>query len=448
MQVTETQNEGLKRALKITVPMSELNERLNKRINQLKGQVQLRGFRPGKVPEAHIKKLYGRSAMAEIVETVVLESSKKVIDERAEKPAMQPNYKMTEDEAEAGKIIDGKADLEFDLEYEVLPSIELMSFSEIEIERPITDVSDEEIEKSLKRIADSNRPFEARADDESAQDGDKLSLDFVGRIDGEPFEGGSGDGIELILGAGDFIPGFEEQLMGAKSGEERLVKATFPEEYQARNLAGREAEFDVTVKAVTAPTDMAIDDELAKLVGLESLDALKKAIREQVESQNGQFTRQKVKRQILDKLDEIHHFELPPTLVEQEFDQIWKQLQRDMEATSKSFEDDNTNEEAAKEEYRKIAERRVRLGLVLAEIGEKNKIQVNEEEVQRAVFEQARQYPGQENVFFEFIQKNPERLASIRAPIFEEKIIDFILELAKVQDKAVSKDELMAQEDD
>ena len=444
MQVTETVNEGLKREIQVTVPSSEMLEKRDARLHDIKDKVKINGFRPGKVPMAHVAKLYGKSIMGELVNEMVDEQTKSVLAERDEKPAQRPSVEMTEDEAEAEEILDGKKDFAFKIAYEVIPPFEVADVSSIKIERPVVAVSDEEVNEQIERIAESNRSYEDKKG--AAKDGDRVVMDYVGKIDGQPFEGGADENANLVLGSNSFIPGFEDQLVGAKAGDEKEVKVSFPEDYPAAHLAGKEAVFDVHVHGVQKPGKLVVDDEMATKLGLESLDKLKEIVREQIEGQYAQQTRQKVKRQLLDQLDEKHDFELPESMVTQEFDNIWNQITNDLEAAGKSFEDEDTTEEKAREDYMKLARRRVRLGLVLAEIGEKAEVQVGEEELQRALYEQVQRYPGQEKEVYEFFRSNPDAIGGLRAPIFEEKVVDHLLEQVEVSDKTVSKEELM--EDD
>ncbi|MEP6357063.1 MAG: trigger factor [Hyphomicrobiales bacterium] len=446
MQVTEKLSEGLKRELQITIPAKELETKLMDRMVDLKDKVRINGFRPGKVPLSHIKKTYGRSIMAEIVQETVTKSSEETLEERGERAAMQPQLDMTEDENEANQILDGKKDLDITMSYEIMPSFEVGDLSGLKIEKPVAEVAEEEVMAEITKIGEQSRPFEEKKG--KAKDGDRITMSYLGKIDGEAFEGGADENGQLVLGSGQFIPGFEEQLIGKKAGDESVVKVTFPEEYQAAHLAGKEAHFDIVVKEVAKPGELVIDDEFAKNLGLESLEKLKEIFTTQVGNQYEGAGRQKVKRQLLDQLDEKYDFELPPTMLEQEFQGIWDQVMKDLEESKKTFADEDTTEEEARAEYMKIAERRVRLGLVLAEIGDKNKIQVTDEEMRHAVLQQAQQYPGQEKEIFEYFQKNPEQLAGIRAPIFEEKVVDYILELATVTEKKVSKEEILAQDED
>lgn len=441
MQVTETLNEGLKREIAIVVPAKDMMAKRDERLVDLKDRVRINGFRPGKVPLSHVTKLYGKSVMGELVNETIDAETKNMLAERKEKAAQQPKITMTEDEAEAEEILDGKKDFEFKVEYEVIPPFEIASFDEIKIERPITEIAEEEITEQIERIAENNATYETKKG--KAAKKDRVTMDYVGKIDGEPFEGGADENANLVLGSNSFIPGFEDQLIGTKAGDELEVKLSFPDDYGAEHLAGKEATFDVHVHEVAKPGKTELNDEFAKTLGLDDLDKLKEVVKGQIESQYGIHTRQKVKRQLLDKLDELHQFELPAGMVEQEFDNIWQQITTDLNQAGKTFEDEDTTEEKAKEDYMKLAERRVRLGLVLAEIGEAAKVEVTEEEMQKALMQQVQNYPGQEQQIYEFFQKNPDAVGGLRAPIFEEKVVDHILENASVEDKVVSKEELM-----
>lgn len=440
MQVTETLSEGLKRELKIVIPATELASKLDSYLDELKDKVRINGFRPGKVPAAHMKRMYGRQAMAEIVSKTIQESSLKAIEDRSERPALQPDIDLADDEAEA--IIEGSADLAFKVIYDLLPTFDIVDFSSIELEREIVEISEAGVMEQVEAIAANNRPFVSKGDGAVAENGDRVTMSYLGKLDGVPFDGGADDNGQLVLGSNQFIPGFEEAVVGMKQGEEKVISVTFPADYPAEHLAGKEVTFDIVLKDVAAPGEVSVDDEFAKSLGLESLDSLKDIIRGQIESQFGAMTRQRVKRQLLDKLDAVYTFDLPSKLLDTEFQNIWNQVENDMKRNGKTFEDEGTTEEAAKGDYRKIAERRVRLGLVLSEVGEKNSVQVTDEEVQRALFDRVRQFPGQERQVFEFYKNNPQALATLRAPIYEEKVVDFILTLAKVTDKTVTKEEL------
>jgi len=446
MQVSETLAEGLKRELTVTIPASELDSRLSEKLDELKSRIKLNGFRPGKVPISHLRNLYGKSAMAEVVETTVTESSRQALNDRGEKAALQPEIAMTEDEAEANEILSGKADLVFTMAYEVLPEFEIADFKGIAIERQVVDVTDDEINERLNQIGEANRAFESVS--RKARDGDRITLSYAGQIDGEPFEGGADQNAQITIGSGQFIPGFEDGLKGVKAGDEKTIEVTFPDDYQAAHLAGKAAEFLVEIKDVAEPGEITFDDEFATRLGLESMDKLRETIKGQIESEYGMATRQKVKRQILDALDEKHSFDLPEKLVAQEFDNIWKQIAHDIEQHGKSFEDEGTSEEEARAEYQAIAKRRVRLGLVLSRVGEVAEVEVSEEELQRALYAHVRQFPGQEQQVLDYYRNNPMAIQELRAPIFEDKTIDYIMEFAEVTDKTVTKEELLSDEDE
>ncbi len=446
MQVNATVVEGLRREFEVVVPASELDDRLATRLNEIQGQVQIKGFRPGKVPVNHLRRLYGKSSMAEIVQAVINEIARDTLTERGERAALSPDFKLPEDEGAAEKILNGEADLTYTMSYEVLPAVEVADFSSISVERPVVEGTDAEVDEETAKLAESARTFSPK--DGKSEDGDRMTISYVGKVDGEVFPGGSDENATIRLGTSQFIPGFAEQLVGLAAGEEKTITVTFPEDYGATHLAGKEANFDIVVKEVAAADPLTLDDELAKRVGLESLDQLKDAIRQQIQSRYTMQARQKVKRQLLDQLDTLHTFELPPKMVEQEFDNIWRQIVGEMGQQGRTFESENTTEEAAREDYHKSAERRVRRGLVLSEIGEKNKIEVTEPEVQRALQAQLRQFPGREKQLVDYYRANPDAIASLRAPIFEEKGVDYVLELVKVTDKTVTAEELMKDDED
>ena len=448
MEVTETLSDGLKREFQVQVPATDLKERVDQRLDELKDRVQLPGFRPGKVPVAHLKKIYGKAVMAETIEAVIRELNAKIVSDRGLKLAMEPKVTIPTEETEVAKIIGGETDLAYTVALEVLPKIELADFKGITLERLVADVTDAEVDEALGRIAEQNRPYAAKGEGGKVEKGDRVVIDFTGMLDGKPFEGGTGGDIGVNVGSGTFIPGFEDQLIGLAAGEKRLVKVTFPANYTNEQLAGKEAEFDVTAKSVEAPGSVSINDDFAKGLGLESLDKLKEAVRGRLQQEHAVLTRQRLKRQLLDKLDETHKFALPPTLAEDEFKNVWNAVETDLKGQGRSFEDEGTTEEKARAEYRAIAERRVRLGLVLAEIGEKNNITVTEDEIKRAIIERARQVPGREQEVWDYYSKNPGAVSAIRAPIFEEKVVDFLVELAKVTEKKVTREELAKDDDE
>jgi trigger factor len=447
MQVTETLSDGLKREYKVVVPASELDTKVNARLNELKGRVQISGFRPGKVPVSHLKRLYGKSAMAEVIDAMVRDTNTQIFTERGFKLAGDPKVTLPTEQADVEKLIEGKSDLDYTVAIEILPPIELADFKGFKLTKPTADVADSEVDEAVNRIADQNKPYGAKTAGEKAAEKDRVTIDFTGSIDGKAFEGGSGGDLVVEIGSGTFIPGFEDQLVGATAGENRKIEATFPTNYTNAELAGKKATFDVTVKSIETPQPVTVDDELAKKLGLESLEKLREAVKARIEREHTAMTRQKLKRQLLDQLDSSHKFAAPASLVDEEFNRVWSSVQTEMEREKKTFADENTTEEKARDEYKKIAERRVRLGLVLAEIGEKNKIAVSDEEVSRAVVEQARQFPGQEQQVWEYYRKNPQALAAVRAPIYEEKVVDFVLELAKVDEQKVSREDLYKEDD-
>ena len=447
MQVKETVADGLKHEFQISVSAADLDAKADARLVELKDKVRLNGFRPGKVPVSHLKKVYGRSVMAEAIDQTIRDTNTQIFTERGFRLATQPKITMPTEQKAVDDILAGKSDLTYTVAIEVVPSIQLADFKSFAVEKPVAEVTDAEVGDAIKRIAEQNRSFAARAEGAKAEAGDRVTVSFKGTIDGTPFEGGTGEGVPVTIGSNTFIPGFEEQLTGIAAGETRTLKVSFPKNYGNADLAGRPAEFETTASLIEAPQEVVIDDAFAKTLGLESLDKLKEAAHERLAAEFAGATRQRVKRMLLDRLDETHRFEAPPSLVEEEFKLMWDSIKSEMESGGKTFADENTTEEAAKEEYRKIADRRVRLGLVLSEIGEKNKISVTDDEVSRAVIERARQMPGREKEVWEFYRNNPNALAQLRAPIYEDKVVDFILELATVTEKKVSREELYKEDE-
>jgi trigger factor len=445
MQITETVNHHLRREFRITVEASDLDAKLLSRLEGMKDQVQLKGFRPGKVPVAHLRKTFGKSMMGEIVQEAVAEYSQKAVDERSLRPAMTPQIQLV---SQVDKVIAGAEDLIFTMGIDLMPDFKLAEASTISLIRPITEVSDDDVQQSLKRLAAQQRTFEPRGDDAPAQEGDQLLVDFVGKIDGIPFDGGTAENAELVLGSGSFIPGFEDQLKGAKAGDAKVVAVTFPADYPAANLAGKYADFDVTVKEVRRGIEAEVDESLATKLGLDSLDKLRDAARMQLSNQFAQASRAHLKRALLDALDGAHSFDLPTGMVEAEFKQIWAQVEQDIKAGNLADEDKGKSEDDLRKEFRAIAERRVRLGLVLSEFGRVNNVQVTQEELSRGVMAQARQYPGQEQKIFEIYRNNPDALAQLRAPIFEDKVVDFLCGQVKISDKQVSRDDLFKDPDE
>lgn len=448
MQVTETLAEGLKHEFQISVPASDIDAKVDAKLVDMKDKVKLNGFRPGKVPVAHLKKVYGRSVAAETVEQLIRDTNSEIFTERGFRLATEPKITMPTEEKEIEAILSGKSDLNYSVAIEIVPPIALADFKTFNVEKPVAEVTDADIDEALKRIADQSRPYAAKAEGAKAETGDRVTVAFKGSIGGELFDGGTGENIQVVIGSGTFIPGFEDQLIGMGVGETRNVKASFPKNYTAENLAGKDAEFETTASLIEAPQESKIDDEFAKTLGMESLDKLKEAMRDRLVQEFAGASRQRVKRVLLDRLDDAHRFDAPPSLVEEEFKLMWNSIKSEMESTGKSFADEDTTEEKAKAEYEKIADRRVRLGLVLSEIGEKNKITVTEDEVSRALIDRARQSPGREKEVWDFYRNNPNALAQLRAPIYEDKVVDFILELANVTEKKVTRDDLLKDEED
>ena len=447
MQVTETLSEGLKHEFRVVVPAAELDAKLNERLDVLKGQVRINGFRPGKVPVSHLKRVYGRAAMAEVIEAAVRDANAQIVGERGFKLAADPKITMPEEKDAIEQLIAGKTDLDYKVAVEVVPPIVLADFKQIKLTRLTSEVTDAEVDEALNRIAEQNKPYLPKPEDGKAESGDRVVISFVGTIGGEPFEGGTGEDTPVLIGSNSFIPGFEDQLIGIAAGETRTLKVTFPAHYMNEALAGKDAEFTVTAKSISAPGAVAMDDEFAKSLGLESLAKLREAIKDRLAREHTSMSRQKIKRQLLDALDKLHKFEPPPTLVQEEFDRVWKSVLQELENERKTFADENTTEEKAKAEYQAIAERRVRLGLVLADIGEKNNITVSDDELNRAVMEQVRQFPGQERRVYDYYRQNPQAVAGLRAPIFEEKVVDFLLELAAVTENKVPREELYKEDE-
>jgi len=447
MQVTETLSEGLKREFKVVVPAAELDAKVNTRLQELKDRVRINGFRPGKVPVAHLRRVYGRSAMAEVIEATVRDANNQIVSERGFKLAADPKVTLPTEQEAIEKLISGKSDLDYTIAVEIVPPITLADFKTIKLTKLTSDVADTEVDEAVARITEQNKPYSAKGEGAKAAKDDRVVISFAGTIDGKPFEGGSGDDSVVLIGSNTFIPGFEDQLVGIGVGETRSLKVKFPDHYPKADLAGKDAEFVVTAKSIETPGTVTVDDEFAKSLGLESLAKLREAVKDRIAREHVAMSRQKIKRALLDELDARHKFEPPPSLVEDEFERVWKSVLGEMENEKKTFADENTTEEKAKAEYRAIAERRVRLGLVLAEIGEKNKITVSDDELNRAIMENVRQFPGQEQRVWEYYRQNPQAVAGLRAPIYEEKVVDFLLELATVTDKKVGREELFKEDD-
>ncbi|MEC8322307.1 MAG: trigger factor [Pseudomonadota bacterium] len=445
MQIEETSAKGLSRELKITISKDTLATRLDTKILELKDQVQLKGFRKGKVPVTHLKKIYGSRLMSEILQEVVNDQSQHALSDRDERPALQPEVNL---EGDVENVINGDTDFIFNMIYDIIPPITLANFKDISLDRKVAEISDTEVDESIQRLAESRKQFEPKAKTAKAASGDSVKIDFLGKIDGEPFEGGAAEGFELELGSNQFIPGFEDQIIGKKAGDSFDIEASFPEDYGNPDLANKAAVFVTTVHEVSGPKKIEINDEFATSMGMDSLDQLKEMVREQISKDYQNFSREQVKRDLLDKLSDAHEFELPNRMVDLEFNQIWHQFESELENQGKKVDELDETENELRTEYREIAERRVRTGLVLAEIGSNNEIEVTQEEINQGLMERVRQFPGQEQEVFNYFRNNPEAMAQIRAPLFENKVIDFVIEQADVTDITVSIEELMAPPED
>jgi trigger factor len=437
MQTKQTVNEGLKRAYLITIPAAELSAKIEAEIKKVAPQVRMPGFRPGKVPANLVKKMHGEALHGQVVNDTIRESVDKLIRDEALRPAMQPEIGLNED-YEQGK------DAAITVSLEVLPAIEAPSIEGLKLEKLVVPVTDAQIDEALGNIASQNKSYKDAPKTRKAADGDQLIIDFVGKLDGVEFEGGKAEDAALVLGSNTLIPGFEDQLVGVKTGQEKAITVTFPENYQAEHLAGKEATFDITVKAVKVETETTLDEDFAKSLGLDSLDKLKEIMKAQLEQQTAGLTRTQMKRALLDQLAAGHSFEVPGTMVEAEFAQIWQQLQQE------AARDENPAEalkqiEDEKDEYKAIAERRVRLGLLLSEIGQANGVEITGQEMSMLIQQAAMQYRAEDRErFVQYIQSEPMAAAQLRAPLYEDKVVDFLFDKAEVTEREVTVEELQA----
>jgi len=433
MQVTETNADGLTREFKVVIPAKTFQERIETRLRDRQRSMRLPGFRPGKVPMALVDKHWRQTVMGEELERTIGDSSAQIVTDRGLRPAGQPKIEIT-------TFKDG-SDLEYKMAIELMPEIEPIDFTKLELTRTVVDVPESEIDQALTRLANEQSKSEPVSEARPAVRDDVLVIDFLGRVDGKEFSGGKAEGHHVRLGAGQLIPGFEDQLIGAQVGDKREVKVTFPAEYPRAELAGKDAVFDVEVKELQKLIPAAIDDELAKGVGLENLDALRQKVREQLQAEYAIASRARIKRQLLDKLSERHDFTLPPSMIDAEFDQIWGQIEADRKAGNVDPEDKDKSDDQLRQEYRTIAARRVKLGLLLSEVGRRGNVEVKQDEIGRAAMNEARRYPGQERKVFEFYQNNAQALAQLRAPLYEDKVVDYIVDVAKVTERRVSPEQ-------
>ena len=437
MQVVETNSESLLKDFKVTVAAADIEARIDSRLGEVGQDARIPGFRPGKAPVSVLKQRFGPAVRGEVLEATLRDSTQELLDERGLRPASQPQIEV--------KAYEEGNDLEYDISVELLPDIGEVDFAALELERVKVSATDTEIDETLQRLAEQNKQSQAVETARAAKKGDICVIDFVGKIDGEAFDGGTGNDIQIELGADQFIPGFEDQLIGAKAGQSLDVNVTFPEDYGSADLAGKDAVFACEVKELREPIATELNDDFAKILGLESLDALKEAIREQLDGEYAQYSRDKIKRELLDNLSDDYDFDVPPRMLDSEFGQIWQQIEDAREKDTLDAEDKGKSEEELREQYGAIAERRVRLGLLLSHVGESNELTVTQEEVNRAIMDQARQMPGQEQKVIEFYRKNAQAQASLQAPIFEDKVVNFILEIANVSEREITPEQLRAE---
>ncbi len=440
MNVTETLSDGLRRGFAITVPVADIEEKRSAKLNEIGKSVKLPGFRPGKVPQSIVKQRYGTAVMADVLEESVQSAMQQVFEERGLRPAGQPKV-------DVKQLPEKEQDLQFDLEVELLPEIALPDFSALQLVRYKAEPAEDAVARALEEVAARQENREPVTEDRGAQVGDTLTVDFVGKVDGVAFTGGTGTDMAVKLGGSGFIPGFSEGMEGMKVGEERQINVTFPDEYHAKELAGKAATFDLTGKLLEQSTPMPVDDALAAKIGFESLDELRGVIRQQIQREYDQISRMRIKRDLLDALSKQAAFDVPPSMVEGEFKQIWSRVESDLKQGKLDDEDKDKDEATLQAEYRPIAERRVRLGLLLSEIGRANGVQVQPDELTRAMRAEAQRYPGQEAEVMEFFRKNPQAADGLRGPIYEDKVIDFILELAQIEERVVSPEALSAEPD-
>jgi trigger factor len=442
MQVTETSIDGLRRELKIVVEAGELSKRFETKLEELKGTINLKGFRPGKVPVAYLRKVFGRHVMTEVLEQTISETSRKVLEDRRENPVDQPELVGPEEAGEIEGVLEGRGDFVYTMKYEVLPKIEPMDPATLGLVREVVDIEPAHIDEGIERLVERSIEYVSEAD-RAALAGDRVTIDYLGRIDGVEFEGGKADDAPIVLGEGGFIPGFEEGLTGAKPGEERLVRVTFPAEYAASHLAGKDAAFEVKVKEVARPVKPEVGDEFAKTLGVENLEKLREFVGEQIRREFSEIAREKLKRQIFDAFDKGHQVELPQSIVEREIEQMLAQAKEASEREGRPFPLAGKSEDDMKVEARPVAERRVRLGLVLGAIGERAEVEVTQEELRRALIQEARRYPGQERMVYEFFEKNRDALAQLRGPLYENKVIDAVIAQANLGERRVTREELL-----
>ena len=439
MEVKELKSKGLKREFSITIGVDDLKEKKIKKLQDIASKAKIDGFRPGKVPTAHIEKLYGQSVMVEVIEEKVSEASQSVLQDRDLRAAVKPDVKL---ESDMNDVIEKNKDLVFTMNCEVLPEIEITDFSKIKLDKPVSKPNEKDIKDALEYIAKQNKSFKEASEKTKSKDGDQVTLDYVGKIDDIAFDGGTANDANLVLGSKSFIDNFEDQLVGLKKGDKKLVKVKFPDNYQSSDLAGKEATFDVEIKKVSKAEESKIDDDLAKSLGMEDLEALKKNLEDRIQQDFDSAARMKLKDSLLDVLEKKHKFELPESMVNQEFDQMWNQLQQQLDQQKKELNDLELSEKEIRKNYTEISEKRVCTGLLIAEIGNQNNIQLEDNDINKALQMEMQRYPGQEKEILDYYQKNQDAIRQLTAPVFEDKVIDFILEKVDLKDVKVSREDL------
>lgn len=439
MEVKELKSKGLKREFSITIGVDDLNEKKIKKLQDIASKAKIDGFRPGKVPTAHIEKLYGQSVMVEVIEEKVTEASQTVLHDRNLRAAVKPDVKLDTD---MNDVIEKNKDLIFTMNCEVLPEIEIIDFSKIKLDKPVSKPKEKDIKDALDYLAKQNKSFKEASEKTKSKDGDQVTLDYVGKIDDIAFDGGTAKDANLVLGSKSFIDNFEDQLVGLKKGDKKLVKVKFPDNYQSSDLAGKEATFDVEIKKVSKAEESKVNDDLAKSLGMENLKDLKKNLEERIQQDFDSAARMKLKDSLLDALEKKHKFELPESMVNQEFDQMWNQLQQQLEQQKKELKDLELSEKEIRKNYTEISEKRVCTGLLIAEIGKQNNIQLEDNDINKALQMEMQKYPGQEKEILDYYQKNQDAIRQLTAPVFEDKVIDFILEKVDLKDVKVSREDL------
>ena len=439
MEVKELKAKGLKREFSITIKSDVIQNLKAKKLMDIASKAKIDGFRPGKVPSAHIEKLYGQSVIVEVIEEKVSKASQEVLEERELKAAVKPDIKL---DSEMTDVIEKNKDLVFTMNCEVLPEIKISDFSKITLDNPVSEPKEKDINDALEYLAKQNKTFKDVPASTKAKDGDQVTMDYLGKIDGVAFEGGAAKDANLILGSKSFIDNFEDQLIGLKKGDKKVITVRFPENYQSADLADKEATFDVEIKLVSQPSESKIDDDLAKNLGMEDLKKLKESLKDRIKQDFDSASRNKLKDSLLEALEKAHNFELPQSMVDQEFDQMWRQLEQQLESQKKELKDLEISEKEIRKNYKELSEKRVCTGLLIAEIGQVNNIQLEDNDINKALQMEMQKYPGQEKEILDYYQKNPDAIRQLSAPLFEDKVIDFVLEKVKLKDVKVSREDL------